>query len=109
VACREKMEKGPVDRGSGQVMAAAGGRAAVPPRDRAVTAYARTAVRRHPINGAFPVMDNNAPSAARRWCGNNDYEIRLSRFLPEKGTTADTSNAPTQLTSMKKRENRRLK
>jgi hypothetical protein len=94
VACREKMEKGPADRGSGQVMAAAGGRAVVLLRDRAVTAYARTAEKRHPISGAFPVMGSNAPSVARRWCGNNDHEIRLSRFLPEKGTTVATSNAP---------------
>ncbi len=71
--CREKMEKDPVDRGSGQVTAADGDRAVALPRDRVVTAYARTVVRRHPINGAFHAMGSNAPSVAKRWCGSSCF------------------------------------
>lgn len=73
MTCLEEMEKDPAARDSGQGTAAAGGRAMVLPRDQVATAYARTAVRRHPISEAFPVMGSNAPSVEPRWCGSSGF------------------------------------
>ena len=71
MTCLEEIEKDPAARGRGQVTAVAGGRVVVLPRDREVTVYARTAVRRHPISGACPVTDSSVPSVEKQWFENS--------------------------------------
>lgn len=65
------MQKVRTARGRVKRTAAAVDKAAVTPRDRVATVYAPIAVKRHPISGACPVMDSNAPSAERQWLGSN--------------------------------------
>ena len=88
MTCLEEMEKDPAAGGRRQAAAAAGGKAVVLSRDQVVTAYARTAVRRHPISGVCPVTDSSAPSVEKQWFG--------SKNLMTEGRTHGCSSIDSQ-------------
>lgn len=99
--CRDKPLKIRIAGDRGKETAAAAGTEMVLPRDRAATACAPSAVKRHPISGVCPVTGGSAPSVAKPWSGNSGFQHSRVPVSDRRIDRRCRPRCPDQLASIK--------